>query len=78
VTGERSLVLDVPNESTEPLVTRSAAVLDAAFRDRWNAWRARGVYHDRVARRRLCIVGLVIMIGVAIVAALSVLIGSVR
>jgi hypothetical protein len=39
---------------------------------------ARGVYHDRVAQRRLCIVGLVIMIGVAIIAAFSVLLGSAR
>jgi hypothetical protein len=78
MTGERSSVLDVPNESTEPPVTLSAPVLDAAFRDRWNVWRARGVYHDRVVRGRLCIVGLVIMIGVAIIAAFSVLMGSAR
>jgi hypothetical protein len=59
-------------------VTLRAAVIDAACRDRWNAWRARGVYHDRVVQRRLCIVGLVSMIGVAIIAAFSVLTGSAR
>jgi hypothetical protein len=40
MTGERSSVLDVPNESTEPLVILSVPVFDAAFQDRWNAWPA--------------------------------------
>ena len=43
-------VHDVPVESLSMPIARPA---DPAFEERWAAWRARGLRHERAVRRRL-------------------------
>ena len=57
-------VHDVPVERSSMPIARTA---DPAFEERWAAWRARGVRHERAVRRRLRVVGLVIAIAVGLV-----------
>ena len=57
-------VHDVP---VEPLSMPIARTADPAFEERWAAWRARGLRHERAVRRRLRVVGLVIAIVVGLV-----------
>ena len=57
-------VHDVP---VEPLSMPIARTADPALEQRWAAWRARRLRHDRAVRRRLRGVGLVIAIVVGLI-----------
>lgn len=57
-------VHDVP---VEPLTMPIARTADPTFEERWAAWNARGLHHERAVRRRLRVVALVIAIVVGLV-----------
>lgn len=57
-------VHDVPVESLSMPIARQA---DPAFEERWAAWRARRLRHERAVQRRLRVVGLVIAVVVGLV-----------
>jgi type VI protein secretion system component VasF len=57
-------VHDVP---VEPLSMPIARPADPAFEERWAAWRARRLRHERAVQRRLRVVGLVIAVVVGLV-----------
>ena len=43
----------VHSRSVEPSSPRAAFVVDSAFEERWEAWRARALRHDMAVPRRM-------------------------
>jgi hypothetical protein len=64
VESSPSTVHDVPVEPLSMPIARTAA---PAFEERWAAWLARGLRHEKAVRRRLRVVALVIAIVVGLV-----------
>lgn len=54
-----STVGNTPIESVSPA---TAHVADTAFEERWAAWRARGLRHEMVVRRRLRVIALIMAV----------------
>lgn len=48
-------------------------VVNRGFEDRWATWQARGAANDRATRRKLFIMGAMVIVSVAILNVLSVL-----
>jgi hypothetical protein len=57
-------VHDVPVERLSMPIARTA---DPAFDERWAAWRARGLRHEKAVRRRLRVIASVIAVVVGLV-----------
>lgn len=68
-----SAVVDRP--SADPLSPAHVAI-DPVFEERWAAWRARGLRHDAVVRRRMRLVAVIAAIAFALVTLAFVLTGG--
>jgi len=73
-------------ESSSPAVVRSRALepspaapaVDAAFEERWTAWRARGLRHDLSVQRTIRWIALIVAIAAGLIVLALVIAGPSR
>ena len=52
--------------------------VDQGFEERWAAWQARGVAHDRAMRRKLFVVAAIVVLGATILSGVWLLLPAFR
>ncbi len=62
------MAIDVPTVAAASTTPASTAVIESTtFDERWAAWQAKGVAHDRAVRRKMAIAAPIVLVVVAVV-----------